>query len=90
VTELLDEHEGRYVVEARTAEPIVIERHADTVVSRTRDMRDVLLAVSESEFFTRPNDGHGCLEGDAQGGVARLVIRDRPLEFRRDADVSIN
>lgn len=79
--ELLDEYAGRYVVEARPGEPIVIERHGDTLISKTRDMRDCLLASSESEFFTRHHDGRGRFERDETGRVARLVIREGPREF---------
>ena len=79
--ELLDEYVGRYVVDARPGEPIVIERHGDTLISKTRDMRDVLLASSESEFFTRHHDGRGRFERDETGRVARLVIREGSREF---------
>jgi RNA polymerase sigma factor (sigma-70 family) len=79
--ELLDEYVGRYVVEGRPGDPIVIERHGDTLISKTRDMRDVLLASSASEFFTRHHDGRGRFERDATGRVARLVIREGTREF---------
>ena len=79
--ELLDEYVGRYVVEARPGEPIVIERHGDALISKTRDMRDLLLASSESEFFTRHHDGRSRFERDETGRITRLVIREGPREF---------
>ncbi len=75
------EYVGRYVVEARHGEPIVIEQHGESLISKTRDMRDLLLASSESEFFTRYHDGRGRFERDETGRVARLVIREGPREF---------
>jgi GNAT superfamily N-acetyltransferase len=84
---LLDEYAGRYVVEARPGEPIVIERHGDGLISKSRDMRDLLLASSESEFFTRHHEGRGRFERDETGRVARLVISEGPRELiaiRRD------
>jgi len=44
-------------------------------------MRDLLLASSESEFFTRHHDGRGRFERDAAGRVARLVISEGPQDF---------
>ena len=79
--QLLDEYVGRYVVEARPGEPILIKRHSDRLISRTRDLRDVLLAASESEFFTRHHDGRGRFLRDETGRVARLVISEGPREF---------
>jgi len=78
---LLDEYVGCYVVEARPGEPIVIERHGDRLISKSRDMRDFLLASSESEFFTRHHDGRGRFERDGTGRVARLVVSEGPREF---------
>ena len=78
---LLEDYVGRYVVGARPGEPIVIEQHGDSLISKTRDMRDLLLASSESEFFTRHHDGRGRFERDETGRVARLVIREGPREF---------
>lgn len=78
---LLDEYAGQYVVEARPAEPITIERHGERLVSKTRDMRDLLLAASDFEFFTRHHEGRGRFERDETGRVARLVIREGPREF---------
>ena len=78
---VLEEYVGRYEVEARPDEPIMIERHGDTLISKTRDMRDLLLASSESEFFTRHHDGRGRFERDETGRVVRLVIREGPQEF---------
>lgn len=79
--EVLDEYAGRYVVDARPAEPITIERHGESLVSRSRDMRDLLLAASESDFFTRHHEGRGRFERDETGRVARLVIREGLREF---------
>jgi hypothetical protein len=79
--ELLDEYVGEYVVDARPAEPITIERHGESLISKTRDMRDLLLASSESEFFTRHHDGRGRFERDETGRVARLVISEGLREF---------
>jgi RNA polymerase sigma-70 factor (ECF subfamily) len=78
---LLDEYAGQYVVTARPGEPIVIERHGESLISKTRDMRDLLLPFSESEFFTRHHEGRGRFERDGTGRVARLVIREGPREF---------
>ena len=64
---------------ARRADPI--ERHGDRLISKTRDMRDLLLAASETEFFTRHHDGRGRFERDARGRVDRLVIREGQREF---------
>jgi hypothetical protein len=79
--ELLDDYVGRYVVEGRPGEPIVIERHGDRLISKTRDMRDVLLASSELEFFTRHHDGSGRFERDEAGRIVRLVISEGPRQF---------
>ena len=79
--ELLDEYAGRYIIEGRPCEPMVIERHGDGLISKTRDMRDLLLASSESEFFTRHHHGHGRFERDETGRVARVVIREGSREF---------
>jgi RNA polymerase sigma-70 factor (ECF subfamily) len=79
--ELLDEYAGQYVVDARPAEPITIERHGGSLISKTRDMRDLLLASSASEFFTRHHGGRGRFERDETGRVARLVISEGPREF---------
>jgi RNA polymerase sigma factor (sigma-70 family) len=79
--ELLDEYVGRYVVEARPGVQIVIERHSDSLISKTRDMRDLLLASSASEFFTRHHDGRGRFERDATGRVSRLVFTDGPRQL---------
>jgi GNAT superfamily N-acetyltransferase len=78
---LLDEYAGQYVVTARPGEPIVIERHGESLISKTRDMRDLVLPFSESEFFTRHHEGRGRFERDETGRVARLVIREGPREF---------
>jgi RNA polymerase sigma factor (sigma-70 family) len=79
--ERLDEFVGRYVVEAPGLEPVVVERFGDCLVSKSRDMRDVLLAASDREFFTRHHYGEGRFERDASGRVARLVIREGTREF---------
>jgi RNA polymerase sigma-70 factor (ECF subfamily) len=78
---VLNEYVGRYVVDTFPDTPIVIERHGDSLISKTRDMRDVLLAASESEFFTRNHYGHGRFERDAIGRIARLVCIEGPREF---------
>jgi RNA polymerase sigma-70 factor (ECF subfamily) len=80
---LLDQYVGEYVVteSARPMPAIRIERHGDGLVSKARDMRDVLLAASDSEFFTRHHDGQGRFERDAAGAVARLVFTDSGHEF---------
>ena len=82
--ELLREYAGRYVVAARPDAAIVIERHGETLVSKTRDMRDVWLASSDCEFFTRHHDGRGRFERDESGRVARLVYQDGPHELVAD------
>ena len=79
--ELLAEYVGRYAVAVRPDISIVVERYGDTLVSKSRDMRDVLLASSASEFFTRHHDGHGRFERDESGRVVRLVFRDGPHEL---------
>jgi RNA polymerase sigma factor (sigma-70 family) len=81
--QLLDEYVGQYVVEAKPEHPLAIdiERHGDLLVSKSRDMRDVLLAASESEFFTRHHYGRGRFERDLDGRVVRLVYTEGPLEL---------
>jgi hypothetical protein len=44
--------------------------------TKARDMRDVLLAASETEFFTGHHDGHGRFERNESGQVDRLVFVD--------------
>jgi N-acetylglutamate synthase-like GNAT family acetyltransferase len=78
---LLEEYAGRYVVEARPDAPILIERHDKGLISKTRDMRDLLLASSESEFFTRHHDARGRFERDGTGRVTRLVFNDGSREL---------
>src|SRR5262249_31907477 len=72
----LDEYVGTYVVASpeRSMPAITIERHGEVLVSKVADMRDVLLASSESEFFTRYHDGRGRFERDSTGRVARLIF----------------
>jgi RNA polymerase sigma factor (sigma-70 family) len=77
----LDEYVGRYVVEAYPTAPITIERYGETIISKANDMRDVLLAESECEFFTRHHHGRGRFERDDSGRVARLVYTEGPHEF---------
>ena len=79
--ELLNEYVGRYVAETLPDAPMVIERHGEALVSKTRDMRDLLLAASECEFFTRHHHGRGRFERDARGRVARLVCIEGRREF---------
>lgn len=79
--ERLNEYVGRYVADAMPGVPIVIERHGDSLVSKTRDMHDLLLAASESEFFTRHHYGRGRFERDPTGRVVRLVYNEGPREF---------
>jgi hypothetical protein len=50
-------------------------------MSKARDMRDVLLAASDTEFFTRYHYGRGRFERDDQGRVARLVYTEGPHEM---------
>jgi RNA polymerase sigma-70 factor (ECF subfamily) len=78
---VLNEYVGRYVAAVRPDAAIVIERFADTLVSKARDMRDVLLASSETEFFTRHHFGRGRFERDSDGRVARLVYTEGPHEM---------
>jgi GNAT superfamily N-acetyltransferase len=78
--EQLNEYVGRYVVETRAMAPIVIERYGDTLISKTRDMRDVLLPASDCEFFTRHHYGHGRFERDGTGRIVRLVYIEGPHE----------
>ena len=73
----LNEYVGDYVVE-QLATSIRIERYADTLISKTRDMRDVWLASSDCEFFTRHHHGRGRFERDETGRVARLVYVEGP------------
>jgi RNA polymerase sigma-70 factor (ECF subfamily) len=77
----LNEYVGRYVTPAMPDAPIVIERHGDSLVSKARDMRDILLAASETEFFTRHHHGRGRFERDRSGRVSRLVFTEGPREF---------
>jgi RNA polymerase sigma factor (sigma-70 family) len=79
--ELLDDYVGRYLAAAYPDSPILIERHGDSLISKARDMRDVLLASSPTEFFTRHHYGWGRFERDESGRVARLVYRDGPREL---------
>jgi RNA polymerase sigma factor (sigma-70 family) len=81
--ERLDEFVGRYVSEAPRESPIEIdiERHGDSLISKSRDMRDWLLAASETEFFTRHHYGRGRFERGASGRVTRLVCTEGPREF---------
>jgi RNA polymerase sigma factor (sigma-70 family) len=79
--ERLDEYVGRYVVDAAGMEPVVVERVGDTLISKARDMRDVLLASSDREFFTRHHYSEGRFERDASGRVARLVITQGTREL---------
>jgi GNAT superfamily N-acetyltransferase len=78
---VLDEYVGRYIAAVRPEAPIVIERFADTLISKARDMRDVLLAASDTEFFTRHHYGRGRFERDDEGRVARLVYTEGPHEM---------
>jgi RNA polymerase sigma factor (sigma-70 family) len=80
-SDVLDEYVGRYVVEGLPVPPIVIERYGDALLSKSRDMRDVLLASSDCEFFTRHHDGRGRFERDESGRVARLVYSDGPRQL---------
>ena len=64
---LLDEYVGRYVAEMPPGATILIERHGASLISKTRDMRDLLLATSESEFFTRHHHGRGRFERTSAG-----------------------
>ena len=79
--ERLDEYVGHYVVDAMPEFPIVIERHGAALVSKARDMRDLLLAASETEFFTTHHYGRGRFERDHTGRVARLVYTEGSREF---------
>lgn len=79
--EVLNEYVGRYVVDMLPGAPIVIERHGDSLISKSRDMRDLLLAASESDFFTRHHYGRGRFERDETGRVARMVCIEGPREF---------
>jgi RNA polymerase sigma factor (sigma-70 family) len=79
--ERLDDYVGRYIVDAHGMEPISIERIGDLLVSKARDMRDVLVAASEDEFFTRHHYGEGRFERDSSGRVARLVFTDGDRQF---------
>ncbi len=78
---LLDEYVGRYVAERPSGATILIERHGASLISKTRDMRDLLLAASDSEFFTRHHHGRGWFERDENGLVTRLVCIEGPREF---------
>jgi len=79
----LDEFVGRYVTTAPRECPLMIEieRHGDALVSKSRDMRDFLLAASDSEFFTRHHYGRGRFDRDSSGRVVRLVCTEGPWEF---------
>lgn len=79
--EVLNEYVGRYVSDGRPDTPIEIERFGDSLVSKANDMRDVLLASSASEFFTRHHYGRGRFERDATGRVARLVYTEGPHQL---------
>jgi hypothetical protein len=78
---LLDEYVGRYVTEMPHGATILIERHGASLISKTRDMRDLLLAATESEFFTRHHHGRGRFERDESGLVTRLVCIEGSREF---------
>ena len=78
---LLDEYAGRYVIEDPPGATILIERHGASLISKTRDMRDLLLASSEYEFFTRHHHGRGRFERDDSGLVTRLVCTEGSREF---------
>jgi sigma-70-like protein len=71
----------RLLLERLLRKTVPIAQHGDGLIGKTRDMRDLLLASSESEFFTRHHDGRGRFERDETGRVARLVIREGPREF---------
>lgn len=77
---LLDQYVGLYIVEMPPA-TILIERHGASLISKTRDMRDLLLAASESEFFTQHHYGRGRFERDESGLVTRLVCVEGSREF---------
>jgi RNA polymerase sigma factor (sigma-70 family) len=81
--EHLDEFVGRYVIDDVPGGPHVIdiERHGDSLVSKSRDMRDLLLPRSKTEFFTRHHYGHGRFERDPSGRVVRLVVIEEPHEL---------
>src|SRR6185369_908976 len=78
--ERLDEYVGRYV-EAPGAEPVVVERFGDSLICKLRDMRDLLLAASDREFFTTHHYGEGRFERDESGRVARLIITEGAREL---------
>jgi RNA polymerase sigma factor (sigma-70 family) len=78
--ERLDEYVGHYAIGTRSMPAITIERYADTLIARAGDMRDVLLAASECEFFTRYHYGRGRFERDDSGRIARLVYIEGPHE----------
>jgi hypothetical protein len=79
--QLLDEYVGRYVAGMPSDATILIERHGASLISKTRDMRDLLLAASESEFFTRHHYGRGRFERNEAGVVTRLVFIEGSREF---------
>jgi hypothetical protein len=87
--ETLDDYVGEYVVTGSNTPmpPITIERHGRSLVSKSRDMRDRLLAASETEFFVRHHDGRGRFERGSSGQVERLIFTDNGREFvaRRSA-----
>jgi GNAT superfamily N-acetyltransferase len=78
---LLDDYTGSYLLDMPPGVPIVIERHGALLISKTRDMRDVLFPASETEFFTRHHYGRGRFERDAFGRVTRLVCTEGSREF---------
>jgi GNAT superfamily N-acetyltransferase len=78
---LLDEYVGRYIAEMPLGATILIERHGASLISKTRDMRDLLLAASDSEFFARHHYGRGRFERDESGRVTRLVCIEGSREF---------
>jgi RNA polymerase sigma factor (sigma-70 family) len=78
---VLDEYVGRYVADTPPGATILIERHGASLISKSRDMRDVLLAASESEFFTRHHHGRGRFERDESGSVSRLVCNEGTRQF---------
>lgn len=81
--ETLDDYVGEYVVTGsnRPMPPITIERHGRALVSKARDMRDLLLAASETEFFARHHDGRGRFERGSSGRIERLIFTDSGREF---------
>jgi RNA polymerase sigma factor (sigma-70 family) len=78
---VLDEYVGVYVAETPPGATILIERHGGSLISKSRDMRDVLLAASESEFFTRHHHTRGRFERNESGLVTRLVCTEGARQF---------